>query len=144
LRDSTEKSELETKRKVFQTELTGHRNVLEQYQAQYEGSQSRLQEEEQRLSQEESKILERRKQLTAIGGAKVARIVEREIEIASKALEALEANVKQARHESDRLSERIVDLKATVDAMESQYSAENSDEEARLAELEKTISSEEK
>ena len=120
-------------------ELTGHKIAIETHrrrlseefelasqscaslEARLSDAQARQNLEESRLKEEETRIVERRKQLTALGGMKSAKLIEREIDIANRALEAFEKNVLEA-------TEVVVQIKAEVDAVKS-----------RLVELEKEM-----
>ena len=65
--------------------------------------------EEHRLKDEEKKIVDRRKQLSAIGGAKSAKLMERELDIATRVLQTMEQNAVQTLEEVDRLQEQLDD-----------------------------------
>ncbi len=62
---------------------------------------ARQKDEESKVKEEEAKISDRRKQLVDLGGAKVAKLLEREVEIAAKAMQLLEANAAEAKTQSD-------------------------------------------
>ncbi len=49
--------------------------------------------EEQKYKEEEKKIMERRKQISSVGGNKSAKLAERELDIAKRIMESLEKNV---------------------------------------------------
>ena len=66
--------------------------------------------EESRLKEEEEKIIERRKQLTTIGGAKSAKLVERELDIATRTLEELEKAATEAFEELDNVKAQMADI----------------------------------
>ncbi len=75
-----------------------------------EEAQTKHSAEELRLKEEEEKIIERRKQLTTIGGAKSAKLVERELDIATRTLEELEKTATAAFEELDNVKAQMADI----------------------------------
>src|SRR5690606_2844886 len=92
-----------------------------QLEAAQRDTQSRQSLEEHRLKEEQEKIIERRKQLTAIGGAKVAKMVEREIDIASRSMEAMEGAALIAVEEADRVQSALTEIKTKLDAVQQEF-----------------------
>jgi uncharacterized protein len=78
--------------------------VLESVQHELEKATEIHSTEERKLKEEEVKIVERRKQLTSLGGAKSAKLVERELDIAKRIMETLEQNVLEAISAMEELS----------------------------------------
>ena len=73
-------------------------------------AEKRHSHEELRLKEEENKIIERRKQLTSIGGAKSAKLVERELDIATRVLETLEKSATEAFDSLDNIKAQLADI----------------------------------
>jgi predicted nucleic acid-binding Zn-ribbon protein len=103
-------------------------------------SASRKALEEHRLKDEEQKIIERRKQLTALGGAKSAKLMEREIDIATRVLQSMEQNATSSSQEVERLESELHAAKSRVDSLEKEYESVSLESESSLKEIEKNIS----
>lgn len=95
--------------------------------------------EEHKLRDEQQKIMERRKQLNTIGGAKVAKMVEREIDIASRSLESMEQTTMKAIEEVDALTGRVESLRSQVQELEEERTTRIPEIEQELQEVEGRI-----
>lgn len=96
-------------------------------------------DEDALLKQEEQRISERRKQLTAIGGVKAAKLVERELDVATRALQTMEENLSKSIEELENVDAEIDELKSRVDALEAQLSEEEADYSSELTQKEKEL-----
>jgi len=76
--------------------------------------------EDDKLKEEEKKIIERRKQLSSIGGNKSAKLAQREVDIAKRLVETLENNVLSALSTVDDLQKKRTDLVAIVKELTEQ------------------------
>lgn len=133
------KDELLCRRDVITSEIENLTEQLGSLETELEQGSSRQEQEEHRVKDEEAKIVERRKQLTAIGGAKVAKMVEREIDIASRSLEAMEETALKAVEEVDVLERKIYDLKERLSELEAQKVQCEPEIATELAELEASL-----
>lgn len=95
--------------------------------------------EEKRLKEEEVKIVERRKQLTSLGGAKSAKLVERELDIAKRIMETLEQSAFQALESAETLGKKEEVLSAEVDELKSRFEKAQSDFESISTATEKEL-----
>lgn len=82
--------------------------------------------EQAKLDQEQVKISDRRKQISAMGGAKSAKLVEREMGIAKKTIETLEQNVLNAIQLEEDIEKKFNDLLADIQTSNEKF------EEAKL------------
>lgn len=138
---NNKKEELEAKRAALFADLSRSRDRLQQVESQFKEASSRQGVDEHRLKDEEAKIIERRKQLTALGGAKSAKLVERELDIASRVLETLEKTAMEAMENSERLNVEHVSLKDRVQELEMEFENTNQAAEKELSSIEKKLSS---
>lgn len=95
--------------------------------------------EEQRLKEEETKIVERRKQLTTIGGAKSAKLVERELDIATRLLEGLEKNATEAFENLDNIKAQLSDISDRRSGLEQSLEELKKESTPELEEIEKNL-----
>lgn len=137
---STAKQDIEEKRAVLLAELTRAKERLEMLEGAYKEGASRRALEEHRLKDEEQKIVERRKQLSAIGGAKSAKLMERELDIATRVLQTMEQNATQSQEEVETLKSQVEDARDQAEEFEKQYEELAKETESTLKDLEKDIS----
>lgn len=135
-----QRREVEEKRAALLNELALAKERAELLEGKYKESASRKALEEHRLRDEEQKILERRKQLTALGGAKSAKLMERELEIATRVLQTMEQSAVQTNQEVERLEAALADAKDRVEELEKESESLTQQAEESLNELEKNIS----
>ncbi|HMO17777.1 MAG TPA: hypothetical protein PKA63_07170 [Oligoflexia bacterium] len=95
--------------------------------------------EDKKLKEEEVKIVERRKQLTSLGGAKSAKLMERELDIAKRIMETLEQNVISALEKMDALSKQKDILLAQVDSLSAALRTEESEAKEKCSSAEKEL-----
>lgn len=126
---SHQRGEIEGRRTHFQNEIKRFRQLVEEKTVRHQEAIQRQTSEEHRLKEEEKKIVERRKQLTAMGGAKAAKLVEREIDIATKALQTLEDRLLRAIEEADKIEGELGRHKSELETVQAQFEAESSSSE---------------
>ncbi len=134
------KNDLNSRKDKIVADLAESQKELEVLEAELKQGASRQAQEERKLHDEQQKIMERRKQLNAIGGAKVAKMVEREIDIASRSLESMEQATMKAIEEVDALTERVEALRSKVQGLEEERSTRVPEIEQELQEVEGRIS----
>jgi predicted nucleic acid-binding Zn-ribbon protein len=135
IREQTDKcAEIERERATLYADLARSREKLEALEGSYKEAVSRHNLEDHRLKDEEAKIVERRKQLTALGGAKSAKLVERELDIATRVMETLEKSASEAAEEAERLTAELDDLKTKVEALEGDFDEQTKEAESALQE----------
>lgn len=129
----TEKQhELESRRHEFVTLITERRGRLAAYEKAHKEGTLKQVMEEHRLRDEHERIVERRRQLSSIGGAKVAKMMEREIDIASRSLQAMEERAMKALEEVDEMETHLGELRTSLEEVESQFENENQEIEKEL------------
>jgi predicted nucleic acid-binding Zn-ribbon protein len=131
----SEKDEIDNRRAVKRAEIDRLRKLVSETETKQKECSTRQTLEEHRLREEERKVVERRRQLTALGGAKAAKLVEREIDIASKAVAQLEERLLRAIEDSDKTETQLNAHRSELAALESQFEAEHSGSEERAAQL---------
>ena len=137
----SKRSELEESRERFVGELSEAKEMLSRLEQELEESSARQSMDEGRLKDEEARIIDRRKQLTGIGGAKAAKLVEREIDIAAKSMEALESRVLDSVGEVERLESQVAELREKVEEMEAQFEEEEPGRQKDLKGIDKEVGS---
>lgn len=135
-----QRKEVEDKRASLLVQLAGAKEKVEQVEGRYNECASRRALEEHRLKDEELKIIERRKQLAALGGAKSAKLMERELDIATRVLQTMEQSISQSAQEVTKLEEELTTIKLQADELGSQYDTVATETESALGDLEKNIS----
>ena len=133
------KGEVEATINKFETELEMRRKQLAELEAAAKEGTTRQVLEEHRLQDEQQKIMERRRQLTTIGGAKVGKIMEREIDIAGKALQSLEERAMKAVEEADQLGTQVDEMQAAVKEIEEEYKSTAPEHEKVIKECDKEL-----
>lgn len=132
---SVQKKGIEERRQALVDQLSATRGRLEELEGLHKEAESRRVLEEHRLRDEEQKIVERRKQLTAIGGAKSAKLVEREIDIASRSLETMEKSVLEAVSVCDQLDGQLTELRENADRLHMELEETTHETEKNLEDL---------
>lgn len=136
---NNQKNELLMRREVFVGEISERRERLKEAEVAHKEGRLKQVFEEHRLRDEELKIVERRKKLSSIAGAKVAKLLEREIDIASRTLQALEEQAVKALEDLSSLENQLSEQKSTLEQLETQFELENQDIEKNLTHLEKDL-----
>jgi len=138
---SGQKVEIEAKNESFSARITAYRAKLEELQALHEESSSRQAIEETRLREEEAKIVERRKQLTTLGGAKSAKLIERELDIATRAMETMERSAMEALEIAERVFQERENLNERLKELEGEFSSDSEDGKGKVTTFTKQIDS---
>lgn len=126
---------IENERHQLSAELTTTRDRLEEVLGLFKEAESRRALEEHRLGEEEQRIIERRRQLTALGGAKSAKLVEREIDIATRSLESLEKSVMEAVEASEKLAQNKAALETKFEDLQHKFESLMASAEKELTEI---------
>lgn len=134
-----QRKDVEQKRAGLLTQLAEAKERVELIEGKYNECAARRILEEHRLRDEEQKIVERRKQLTALGGAKSAKLMERELDIASRVLQTMEQSLSQTTQETAQLEADLAACKLQCEELEKQYDVVASETEDALGGLEKDI-----
>ncbi|MCB0344365.1 MAG: hypothetical protein KDD66_04585 [Bdellovibrionales bacterium] len=128
-----------------------YRTQLELQQARLNEAESAAKEgnlhqvlEEQRLKDEQIAMVQRRKQLTTVGGAKGAKLMERELDTATKTIQAMEERAMKAIEEADELEERLASLRDTVSEIEQRLQSHVEDTKDDLEEVTATLAADTK
>ncbi len=133
-------SELEELRDKEAQEIEEHKTRLAEYESLLETNSTQQQEDETRLKEEQAKIVERRKALSDLGGAKSAKLVEREIDIASRALQSLEERAIKSLDDVEVLEKEMALTKEAVSDLEQDFEAVNPKREDEISSLKKESS----
>lgn len=136
----TRRREIQKTIAQFQTDLKTRREQLSSSEAALKDGKLRHSLEEHRLKDEETKIVERRRQLTDLGGAKSGKFMERELDIATRSLGMLEENLKRAAEESLRLEDSVQSMRTELESLEAKFENESKEWEAEFGLLDSQIS----
>lgn len=133
------KSALERHREMSASDLQERRQRLGECEVAFKEGTLKQVLEEHRLRDEEKKIVERRKQISAMGGAKGAKVMEREVDIASRTLQAMEERALKAMEETAELEAKLNELRTGLEQQEAQFEEEAPKIEAEVANLDQSI-----
>jgi uncharacterized protein len=132
---TTRRNEIESQRKGLYGELSMLKGRVVEIEGAYREAESRRVLEEHRLKDEEQKISERRRQLTALGVMKNAKLVEREIDIASRALETMQKGVLEATESASNLLTDLDGLKGKLEKIQNDFEQNTQETEKTLEEI---------
>jgi len=130
-----EREGLISSNEALSTQITELQGTLGECETLLELRKAQQEEETKRLKDEEARLSEQRKQLTALG-SKSAKLVERQIDIASQTLQQMEERVTKLIDEVEDLEAQRASLKDTLDELESQLKDQAASSEDRLSEIE--------
>ena len=85
-----------------QKELLSLKTNFDKLAFQHQDTAKKLKLEEEKVEAENKKIIERRKQLTSLGGTKSAKLMEREVDIAARTLQTMEQKVLQMMEDTEK------------------------------------------
>lgn len=122
-----QKKDIEKKQQGMIASMAALKNEVDALRETLTGARGRHEVSEKKLEDEQAKITERRKQLTALGGAKAAKLVEREIDIASRALQALEQVVLDSQEVVERIEGEVLLLEERLESAEQEHNQTNPD-----------------
>jgi predicted nucleic acid-binding Zn-ribbon protein len=108
------KKEIANKKVSLTKEYNELKIQLDEKSAAYNQLKTQQEAEEKKVKEEQDRIVERRKQLVDLGGAKVAKIMEREVEIATKAMQILETATLEAMQAADAAKSVVDELAVKV------------------------------
>jgi predicted nucleic acid-binding Zn-ribbon protein len=140
----TQQEEIEERSERISGQLSLYEEQLSLKEQSLQESSARRQMEESRLQEEEKRIAERRRQLTEIGGAKSAKLVEREIDIATRSMEGLEERALLALKDSESLEQEVEQLRSAVEELKSQVEQDGPGLDTELDGVKKELSKVEK
>ena len=136
---STKKQAIENSRAEASSELENLKTVFSNRQAEIESITERHAQAESQLKEEEQKIVERRKQLSTIGGAKAAKLIEREIDIAGRSLKSLEETAILSLEEVEQLKKENEELESQLKEKEAAFEKEHAGDDKEIAEFQKEL-----
>ncbi len=136
---SKRKKEIERATADYEAQLEIQRTKLQE--AEDAAKEGNLQQvlEEQRLKDEQIAMVQRRKQLTTVGGAKGAKLMERELDTATKTIQAMEERAMKAIEDADELEEKLATLRDAVSEIEQHHNAHVDETKDELGELNSTL-----
>ncbi len=122
------RTEIQERRTEAEKEIARLKAEIEETQNRHLQLKARQELEEERLRSEEKKIIERRKQLTALGGTKGAKLVEREIDIAARTLQTMEQRMIQAIEDAEAHLKKVEELQKLVEERQLALESSSGDE----------------
>lgn len=128
------RAEIQKKQRTYAATATDLKNRIAAAESSAKQSRFKQSAEEQRLKDEQSKIIERRKQLSTLG-AKAAKIIEREIEISTRAVESVEADLLRAMEQVELCERSLSDLSSSLSKVQGEFERDNVGFEAVLTDL---------
>ena len=138
-----ERDEILEVRNGLQKQIDQLQTSLEECEAKLESRRSEQVEETNKLKSEEMRIVEQRKQLTTMG-SKSAKLVERQIDLASQTLQQMEEKAVKAIEEVERLENDKDDIREKLSELQSQLKVDEETNDSRLTEIEGEVSKLEK
>lgn len=132
---TNKRNDIENQRRSLYSELSLLKGRVVEIEGAYREAESRRALEDHRLKDEEQKISERRRQLTALGVMKNAKLVEREIDIASRALETMQKSVQEATDAATSLLTELNELKEKLEKIQQDFEQNTQDTEKTLEEV---------
>ncbi len=137
-----------TERKAIDERRASELGAIEQLrvasaaiEAQRKDTTQKQDEEQTRLREEERRIVERRKQLMALGGTRAAKLLEREIDIASRTIQGIEQKVMQLLNEVEAIEAKVASMRKDIDDKQLSFEDSLPGMEKRTAELDADIKS---
>jgi predicted nucleic acid-binding Zn-ribbon protein len=135
------KNEIQTRLETHSRQIAAEKKRVATLESALQQQQTRQSEEETRIKDEEKKIAERRKQLTALGGAKAAKMVEREIDISSRLMQQLEERMLKTLEGIETSKTTLAAAAALLDGLQTTFEAERPAGESALSEIEAQLGS---
>lgn len=111
---TAKKNEILNEQQNLAADLQSKRKEFAELETAYKVSSLKQKAEEARLQDEEKRISERRKQLTAMGGIKGAKLIEREIDIAARVLRSVEEQALRSMEDAEGLKRRTESLSEQI------------------------------
>ena len=135
---------IETERDTLAGRIKTLRDEIKKLSSRKEETKIRQAADEAKLHDEEKRIVDRRKALTELGGAKSARLVEREIDIAQRSVQALEEQAVKSIAELEGVGQSIEVLEQELATMEKSFEDFVGSNEKQLKEIEKQVGAQNK
>ena len=120
--EAKEKS-IKSESEKFEQDCRALENSLNQLNAQHGAALSQQTAEENKLKEEQRKIVERRRQLSALGGSKSAKLLEREVDVAGRAILQLESRVVGMIEELEKVEKRRQDVQNNLEIKQKEKEA---------------------
>lgn len=140
IRLQNHKNEIEEQRKIASSEIAKLLARSQAFKAQLDEHGAKQTVEENRLKDEQRRIVERRKQLSSIGGTKAAKLLEREIDIASRAVQTMEQRVIEMMQQVERIGGERSALDEQLNAKRSEFDSASAKHQELIAEFDEKIS----
>ena len=115
---TTEKERIDKERATETARLNERRKLLAAAEERHKKSSAEQESKEAELKKEEAHIIGRRKQLADMGGAKMAKVLEREVDIAARSLVQLEEVVLKTMEASELATAELTKQKAEFESLQ--------------------------
>ncbi len=130
---SVEADDLGKRAKRNATELLKERTVLEQLEVESKKLSGLIAAEETKLKEHEDHVIAQRKQLADLGGAKSAKYVEREADLASRAAAAIEEVLLVDMQKGEDLTSKVVKQREKLSALQARIQSEDGAGQATIS-----------
>lgn len=127
--------DLEDKKNSAQKEIQTLKVNFDKLAAVHLSAAKNLLVEEERIETENKRIIERRKQLTSLGGTKSAKLTEREVDIAARTLQIMEQKVLQMMEDVEKHKAAEEKVKATLDQKQQDFEGTKVENETLVADF---------
>ncbi len=135
---ANERGDIRKKLTTETEKLERERKRLVALEADYQTRSERQSREETQLRDEERRIVERRKQLTA-GGVKNAKLLERELDVATRTIHNLEQNAINTMEEVEAAGTQVAVQRESLEKLETHVATLRLEQEARLSAIESQV-----
>ncbi len=136
---SVQKKDIEQRLAGMGSQISGMKEQLQRLDGNYKDAVSRQSLEETRLKDEEKRIVDRRRQLTALGGAKSAKLVERELDIATRVIESMEKNALETIANAEKVKLNMSDVQDRLQHIEVEFENQTQSGQSSIESLQKEI-----
>ena len=114
---SAENEDLTKKSQQIDKQVAQERGVVDRLERQFSAVSVALQQDEKKLEDEQHHIMDRRKQMSSLGGAKQAKLLEREIDVAKRSLDDLETRTLTSMEQREKVSSSLEHERATLQTL---------------------------
>ncbi len=108
---------IESAKIKIEKKIAAKKNDIQKFEAALSQAGNLRKAEQEKLDEEQTKIIERRKQISSLGGAKSAKLVERELGVAKRVTETLEQNVMSALQTEETLEKKLQVVKSDIETL---------------------------
>ncbi len=122
---AVEKKQITSERELLATDVQTSRKRVAEFESAHKDGRLKQVMEEHKLRDEQEKIINRRKQLSALGGMKAAKLVEREIDVAARSLQQMEERSMKALEQVDELEIQLQGFRTHLDQLELNFENRN-------------------